>query len=32
MLAGISSPATTLIALLFSAVLSTAAPRPRIAR
>ena len=30
--AGISSPATTLIALLFSAVLSTAAPRPRRAR
>ncbi len=27
-----SSPATTLIALLFSAVLSTAAPRPRRAR
>ena len=32
MLAGMSSPAMTLIALLFSAVLSTAAPRPRIAR
>ena len=31
-LAGISSPATTLIALLFRAVLSTAAPRPRRAR
>ena len=27
-LAGISSPAVTLIALLFSAVLSTAEPRP----
>ena len=31
-LAGMSSPATTLIALLFSAMLSTAAPRPRRAR
>src|SRR5881394_1822471 len=31
-LAGISSPPTTLIALLFRAVLSTAAPRPRRAR
>jgi hypothetical protein len=30
--AGISSPATTLIALLFRAALSTAAPRPRRAR
>ncbi len=30
--AGISSPATTLIALLFRAMLSTAAPRPRRAR
>jgi hypothetical protein len=32
MLAGMSSPPTTLIALLLSAVLSTAAPRPRTAR
>ena len=31
-LAGMSSPATTLIALLFRAMLSTAAPRPRRAR
>jgi len=31
-LAGTSNPAMTLIALLFRAVLSTAAPRPRLAR